>query len=276
VWDDLEDEKIEIIPPSIDAFSPKNQDLPDDDVRAILVRAGIAAGDADGSATYTRTDGSTASVERRANLSGSPLLDLDSPVLTQVSRWDRLKDPLGVMEGFVKHSEHPDLHLLLAGPETEGVADDPEGAEVLDEVKEAREALPEDMRSRIHLVSLPMEDGEENAVMVNALQRHATVVTQKSIAEGFGLTVAEAMWKGRPVVATRIGGIQDQIVHGETGLLIDDPHDLAAFGRAVDELASDPQRAEEMGHAAYERVREEFLGPRHLMQYLDLVVRLTG
>jgi len=276
VWDDLDDDKIEIIPPSIDAFSPKNQDLEPDDVRAILVAAGILTGDASGEATYTRSDGTTATVGRKANLSGSSPLDPHAQVLTQVSRWDRLKDPLGVIEGFARHTHHPELHLLLAGPATEGVADDPEGAEVLEEVVRAREELSEDVRERVHIVSLPMDDGEENAVMVNALQRHSTVVTQKSLAEGFGLTVAEAMWKGRPVVASRIGGIQDQIVHEETGLLIDDPSDLAAFGAAVDELASHPEKAEAMGRAAYERVRDEFLGPRHLTQYLELIVRLTG
>jgi len=86
-----------------------------------------------------------------------------------------------------------------------------------------RESLPEEPRSRVHLASMPMDDIEENAIMINALQRHARVVAQKSIAEGFGLTVAEAMWKARPVVASRIGGIQDQIVDGETGVLLDDP-----------------------------------------------------
>ena len=275
VWEDLPDDKIEIIPPSIDAFSPKNQDLSENDVRAILVSSGIVAGDAGGRARFKRFDGSSATVERSADLGGSPKLEPDVPVLTQVSRWDRLKDPLGVIEGFAQHVDHPDLHLLLAGPATEGVADDPEGAEVLQEVIAAREDLSADERERVHIVSLPMEDGEENAVMVNALQRHSTFVTQKSLAEGFGLTVAEAMWKGRPVIASRIGGIQDQIVHGETGLLIDDPSDLVAFGAAVNQLAGDPSRAEEMGRAAYERVRDEFLGPRHLTQYLDLIVRIT-
>ena len=107
--------------------------------------------------------------------------------------------------------------------------------------------------------------------MVNAIQRRADVVVQKSFAEGFGLTVAEAMWKARPVVASRIGGIQDQIVDGESGLLIDDPADLAAVGRAVDSLLSDPQRAEAIGQSARERVRQFFLGSRHLVQYMQLI-----
>jgi trehalose synthase len=151
------------------------------------------------------------------------------------------------------------------------VADDPEGADVLAEVRADRESLPPEIRARTHLACLPMDDVEENAAMVNAIQRRADVVVQKSIAEGFGLTVAEAMWKARPVVASRIGGIQDQIVDGESGLLIDDPADLAAVGSAVDSLLSDPQRAEAIGQSARERVRQSFLGSRHLVQYMQLI-----
>ena len=101
-----------------------------------------------------------------------------------------------------------------------------------------------------------MDDAEENAAIVNALQRAADVVVQKSIAEGFGLTVAEAMWKGRPVVATAVGGIQDQIVDGETGVLLADARDLDAYGAAVRALLEDPDRARRMGEAAKARVRD--------------------
>jgi trehalose synthase len=114
-----------------------------------------------------------------------------------------------------------------------------------------------------------MDDLQENAVIVNALQRRADVVVQKSLAEGFGLTVAEAMWKARPVVASAVGGIQDQIVDGESGVLVD-PADLDRVAGAVNELLMDPGRAEWMGHNAHERVRGAFLGARHLEQYVDL------
>ena len=134
--------------------------------------------------------------------------------------------------------------------------------------------MPADARERIHLALLPMEDFEENAVIVNALQRGADVVVQKSLAEGFGLTVAEAMWKRRPVVASRIGGIQDQIEHGVSGLLLDDPTDLEAYGAAVLELLASPERAAAMGEAAHERVRDRFLGTHSLLDYLTLFERL--
>jgi trehalose synthase len=119
-----------------------------------------------------------------------------------------------------------------------------------------------------------MEDDDENAMIVNALQRHARVVVQKSLAEGFGLTVAEAMWKARPVVASRVGGIQEQIVHGDTGLLLDDPRDLAAYGAAVTSLLADAPRAEQMGTRARERVRDKFTSARSLLDYLAVIRRL--
>ena len=147
-----------------------------------------------------------------------------------MSRWDRLKDPVGLLACFAEHVADAASHLVIAGPDVEAVDDDPEGAEVLDEVRAALGEMPDAVRGRVHLVSLPMDDIDENAAMVNALQRRADIIVQKSIAEGFGLTVAEAMWKQKPVVAGRVGGIQDQIVDGESGLLVDDPRDLAAVG----------------------------------------------
>jgi trehalose synthase len=121
-----------------------------------------------------------------------------------------------------------------------------------------------------------MDDVEENAAVVNALQRHSVVVVQKSLAEGFGLTVAEAMWKERPVVASRIGGIQDQIVDGVSGLLLSDPCDASQFGSAVTGLLARADRARQMGAAARERVQSNFLGPAHLGHYFELIQRLIA
>jgi trehalose synthase len=196
--------------------------------------------------------------------------------VTQVSRWDRLKDPAGVLAAFAEHLTDSDAHLLLAGPSVEAVTDDPEGAQVLTEVREQWRGLPAPVRNRVHLGQLPMHDREENAAMVNAIQRRSHVVVQKSLAEGFGLTVAEAMWKARPVVASRIGGIQDQIVHGESGLLVDDAGDLQAFAGAVDGLLRDDTEADRLGRAARERVRERFLGTRHMLQYVELLTQLIA
>jgi trehalose synthase len=269
-WDGLDRDRVVVIPPSIDAFSPKNQDLDAATVSAILRCAGIEAGTCPSGAVFVRQDGTPGRVDRVADMGGSDPLDPSVPVVLQVSRWDRLKDPDGVLAGFVSGiAPHTNAHLMLAGPAVAAVTDDPEGLEVFEAVRASRAELPEESRSRVHLVSLPMDDAEENAAMVNALQRRATVVVQKSLAEGFGLTVAEAMWKGRAVVASRVGGIQDQIREGETGLLVD-PDDLEAFAGAVVSLIVRPDEAGRLGAAARDEIRDLFLGARHLTQYVDL------
>jgi trehalose synthase len=271
VWDGLDEDRIWIVPPSIDAFSPKNQDLEPEAVRAILAAIGVQRGDDIGHALFRRFDGSQARVTRSADLVQDDPVPEDAPLICQVSRWDRLKDPVGVLRCFAEYAETDGAHLLLAGPSVAGVADDPEGAEVLAEVTSRRDQLPAEKRGRVHLVSLPTDDIEENAAMVNAIQRRSNVIVQKSLAEGFGLTVAEGMWKARPVVASRVGGIQDQIEDGVSGVLIDDPTDLEAVARAVDGFIADPARAEKVGDAARQRVLENFLGTRSLLQYMHLL-----
>ena len=274
-WEGLDERRTTVIPPSIDAFSPKNQTMPFTGITAVLRAAGLAADHHHPSrALFERVDGSVARVARSARLIEEHQLRLDAPVVVQVSRWDRLKDPLGVLAGFAEHVHlGEDPHLVLAGPDVTAVADDPEGAEVLAEVEQVWHELPRAVRRRVHLALLPMEDADENAIMVNALQRRADVIVQKSLAEGFGLTVSEGMWKGRPVVASRVGGIQDQIEDGRTGVLVD-PRDLEGFGRAVSELLADPHHAERIGEAGQARVRDHFLGPRHLGQYVELLARV--
>jgi trehalose synthase len=275
VWDGLDPERVHVIRPSIDPFSAKNQQLPEPRQRAILRAAGILAQGCPGDdPVYDRHDGSVGQVVRRATMIEEGPLDASAPVVTQVSRWDRLKDPLGVIEGFVAHVDHStDVQLVLAGPEPASVTDDPEGADVLRSCVARWESLAPEARKRIHLALLPMADAEENAAIVNALQRWSSIVVQKSLAEGFGLTVAEAMWKARPVVASRVGGIQDQIEDGVNGVLVD-PDDLAGFGAAVSRLLGDPAEASRMGAAAQARVREEFLGVRHLTEYVDLLAQV--
>jgi trehalose synthase len=271
-WEGLDGVPLHVIAPSIDAFAPKNQDLGDGAVDGILAAAGIVSGGGNGA--FTRVDGGAGRIEHAAEI--EPLAPGDRYVL-QVSRWDRLKDPLGVIDGFAEHvaPRCQDVHLIYAGPAVEAVSDDPEGAEVLEEARRRLTEIDGDVRARVHLATLPMDDLEENAAIVNALQRRAAVVVQKSVAEGFGLTVAEAMWKGRPVVASRIGGIQEQIVDGESGRLLDDPRDLPSFGALVAELIEDPRAAERMGAKARDRVRDEFLAVRHLEQYLELLAPLA-
>jgi len=260
-----------IIPPSIDPLSPKNQDMDAATVEAILVRIGVLPGPVpDAPGRFTRLDGTPGEVSRAATVTADELPGPRQPYVLQVSRWDRLKDMTGVMRGFADHiAPAGPGHLILAGPDVEGVSDDPEGLAVYHECLDQWHHLPPEVRRRVMLLSLPLDDVDENAAVVNALQRHAAVVTQKSLAEGFGLTVAESMWKGRPTVGSAVGGIQDQIVGG-TGVLLPDPANLAAFGAAVRALLDRPDLAARMGAAARRYTAENFVGDLHLLRYAHM------
>jgi trehalose synthase len=273
-------DKVMIIAPSVDPFSAKNIDLSEARVRASLAQAGLVGNHPDPDELgFTRRDGSPGVVRPHRGLSyGDGAVPGDARLVVQVSRWDRLKDMPGVLRGFTDalDSLPSDVHLALVGPEASGVSDDPEGAAVFDECTSLWERLPVDVQRRVHLMSLPMDDVDENAHLVNALQRHASVVVQKSLVEGFGLTVTEAMWKGRPVIASAVGGIQDQIVDGVHGLLLEDPTDLQSLGAALERVFGDDAFAAKLGEAARERVEDSFLGDRHLIQYVELFGSLVA
>jgi trehalose synthase len=274
-WEGLAREKIAVIRPSIDVFSAKNAGQSLEQSSSILSMAGITPHRAGEDASFVRCDGTPGRVNCRVEMVEDAPLRPEDRVVTQVSRWDLLKDPLGVLGGFAQHiAAQTNVHLMLAGPAPESVSDDPEGAGVFATVRHARHELSVEVRQRVHLASVPMDDVEENAAIVNALQRLADVVIQKSLAEGFGLTVAEAMWKARPVVASRVGGIRDQIVHGRSGMLISDPSDLVEFATAVAGLLAEPDRARRMGDAAHTSVQDHFLGSQHLGRYFEVIERL--
>jgi trehalose synthase len=246
-------------------------------VRAILTRIGVLDGPLpDGPALFARSDGSMGVVTRPAEITAEGRPSPADPLVVQVSRWDWLKDMSGVMASFAAHvAPAGNGYLVLAGPTVTGVTDDPEGAAVFGDCLLRWRALPAAARARVLLVTLPVDDVDENAAMVNALQRHAGVITQKSLAEGFGLTVAEAMWKARPVVGSAVGGITDQIAEG-TGILLGDPHDGQAFGTAVRRLLDDPGQASRMGRAAQAHVREHYVGDLHLLRYERLFSALLA
>jgi trehalose synthase len=258
-----------VIAPSIDPFATKNAKLPRAHVTGVLADAGLVV-----PATGTRPRGGVrrADVVREGDAPG-----LNTPLVVQVSRWDRLKDMRGVLEGFTKHvPSSTGAQLVLAGPAFAGVADDPEAEAVWQETTDVWRGLSARDRARVHLALIPMEDPEENALVINALQRHAAIVVQKSLAEGFGLTVAEAMWKSRAVVGSAVGGIADQILDGVSGALVQDPHDLPAFGRALTRLLRDPDERRRLGRNAHRRVSAHFLPDRHLLDYARLVEQVVG
>jgi trehalose synthase len=209
-----------LIPPSIDPLSDKNRELPESEVESILRRLGIHN---------------------------------DKPIVTQISRFDRLKDPVGVLEAWKMARSRTDCQLVLAGG---GATDDPEGAQVLAEVREHAGDDPD-----VHILDLPPTSNVE----INAIQRASSVVIQKSIREGFGLTVSEALWKSKPVIASAVGGIPLQIAHKYSGILT---HTVEGTAFWIKQLLNAPDFAQQLGRNGHDHVRANFLLTRHLRDYM--------
>jgi len=209
-----------LISPSIDPLSNKNRELSDEQVNEVLDRFGIQR---------------------------------DKPIITQISRFDYLKDPLGVVKAYQLVKEHLDCQLVLAGG---GATDDPEGAQVLAEVQQAAAGDPD-----VFILFLPPASDLE----INALQRASDVVLQKSLREGFGLTVSEALWKGKPVIASAVGGIPLQIAHKYSGILT---HSVEGTAYWIKQLLQAPDFARKLGQNGREHVRNNFLITRHVREYL--------
>jgi hypothetical protein len=169
-----------------------------------------------------------------------------------------------------------DARLVVAGPPVSFVVDDPGARAVFRSIYSLWSSLPAAQRDRVTLVRLPMESRRHNARLVNALQRAATVVVKKSLAEGFGLGVTEAMWKERAVVAGAVGGIRDQILDGRNGVLVPDPHDLAGFGDAVASVLLDPGRRSDLGRAGRNSVTRRYLHDRHMAEWVELLAARGG
>ncbi len=208
--------------PSIDPMADKNRELESEFIAQVLDKFGI---------------------------------DRSRPILTQISRFDRLKDPIGVVRAYQLVKRYFDCQLILAGG---GAADDPEGSEVLAEVLDAAAGDPD-----IHILELPAT----SHLVINALQSASTIVIQKSLREGFGLTVAEALWKRKPVVASAVGGIPLQVIHKHTGLLA---HSVEGTAYQIRFLLSHPEIAQRLGEQGREHVRENFLVTGNLKRYLTL------
>ncbi len=214
--------------PAIDPLSEKNCDLEPEFIAGVLARYGI---------------------------------DPQRPILTQISRFDRLKDPVGVVRAYRIVKRYFDCQLVLAGG---GAPDDPEGSVVLKEVLREAENDPD-----IKVLDLPASAPLE----VNALQRASTIVIQKSLREGFGLTVSEALWKKKPVVASAVGGIPTQVIHKQTGLLA---HSVEGTAYQIRFLLSHPEIAAKLGESGHQHVKENFLITQKLKRYLTLFLALSG
>lgn len=265
-----------IIAPSIDPCTPKNMALTTEQAAGILSAIGVLGGPAPAEITVPAPIGPAVTVRRTATvLREGPPPSPDVPMVVQVSRWDRLKHMDGVLAAFTRAGA---VHgyLTLAGSAVDGVTDDPEAAEMYQLCRSRWEALAPADRRRVQLVCLPMVDLRENALMVNALQRHAAVVVQKSLAEGFGLTATEAMWKSRPMVAGAVGGLREQVIDGETGLSVADPRDPTTTATAIRRLLDDLDLAAELGAGARRRVKDRFLPDRHLLDWAAALEKILA
>lgn len=245
-----------LVPPAIDPAATKNRELTHDEVTRVLAEIGIT--------TDSVSAGVTVTQERP--------LPHDARVVLQVSRWDRLKDMPGVVRCVVGLPE--DVHLVLAGTDPTEIPDDPEGLAVLAEVRKVLTGLSEADRTRVHLVNISLKQPEQNALVVNALQRRADVVLQKSLEEGFGLTVTEAMVKGRAVVASAVGGLRLQVRDGHNGLLVD-PADLDGVRAALIRLLDDPVLRREIGERARAGVLELYSMRRLAEDYESVIARIA-
>ncbi len=246
---------VAVCAPAFDPKAAKNRPMSAAEANGLLAEAGLTAEGASELAVAEQ-DGPMPAGAR---------------MVLQVSRWDPLKDMPGVLR--LLPGLPGDVHLVLAGNDPEEIPDDPEGLAVLAEVRRLRAALPASLRRRVHLVRTSQRDPERAALLINALQRRADVVVQKSLAEGFGLTVTEAMATGRPVVAGRVGGLCAQIEHGRTGLLVD-PADTAAVADAVNGLLSCLRERERIGAAAAEAAAATYPMDRLVADYRAVAARI--
>jgi len=260
---DLSDGNRYFIRPSINPLSAKNLPMaPTIDPVYLLSRTGIIHNDTKGAPNADLFTWCFPRNPAKVIRNGDPVSSR-APLVTQVGRWDRVKDIPGVMKAFAEHvNPRFGAHLVLAGPTTLG---DVQAEQVFDECLEIWTKLPPQQQKRVHLVQVPMNSPVEHAFIINAIQRHSKVVIQKSVAEGFGLTVSEAAWKGRPVIASPVGGMREQIVHDRTGLLLSDPQDLEGLGAAIDRLLSDPHYADSLGRNGRQRVLRHFLTNTHML-----------
>ncbi len=272
-WTDAS--RVEVVAPSIDPLRPKNRALEPAMVVDVLTSARFLAGAPGRVPRYTRIDGTEAPLRAEVRFSDEDgPIAADVPVVAQITRWDPLKDMAGVLTGFARYVRDPDAHLVLAGPDPAAPAADPIAQTVYAECHELRAALPEAQRRRVHLVTLPT-DPDDSALIINALQRHARVVAQKTLVADQSTAVSEAMLKARPIVASGIGGITDQIRDHQDGLLVRDPTDLEGFAHAVDSLLHDPGLADTLRYNAYQHAVDTLLPDHHLLAWAAVVSALV-
>lgn len=284
---------VSMIPPAIDPFSHKNRELPIHQVVGILCNAGLAkcpfplvTPPFEHLAERLRPDGTFGAANEPEDIG-----ILHRPIITQISRWDRLKGWRGLLDGFIRMKREAEVRagdderhctrlqqvrLVLAGPEPAAVKDDPEAVEVLEELIEVYRGLDSELQRDVALLSLPMSSRKHNALMVNALQRCSSVVVQNSLQEGFGLTATEAMWKRLRVLGTHACGLRQQIRDGIDGLLIRDPNNAEEVADALDRLLAMSRERSAIITSAQRRVYDEYLVFRQVSRWLNVLAEVVA
>jgi trehalose synthase len=287
-------DRARLIYPAIDPLSMKNRELHIHSVVGILANAALAVGPGPvvqppfrHVAQRLQADGNWSPAVLPADMGL-----LIRPTVTQISRWDRLKGWLPLMQGFVQLKERmytsyrsrPALErrrlaqarLVMAGPDPVSISDDPEGLDVIEELRAAYVALDDEFKHDIAMIALPMQNPDENALMVNALQRSSTIVVQNSIREGFGLTITEAMWKRIPVLSNTLAvGPRQQITHACDGWLIEDPESSDQIADALDYLLNEARERAALARTAQRRAHDQFMIFSQLSDWLDLLEELA-
>ena len=289
------DDRATLVYPAIDPLGPKNRDLWVHRLTRVMANSGLVH--ADGPVLTPRwrqparrllPNGEFAAADANGDIGL-----LSRPIVTQISRWDRLKGFAPLLEAFAllkrrlgegAYDDGPPLRrrrvelvrLVMAGPDPASIPDDPEALEVIESLKSAYVALPAEVQADVAMLALPMESRDQNALMVNALQRASSLVVQNSLREGFGLTVAEAMWKQIPVLTNRRAcGPRQQIRDGVDGRLADDPEDPEELCALLDRMLASPTEREVWGRNAQRRAYDEFLVFTQVRRWLEVLSGLA-
>jgi trehalose synthase len=222
---------------------------------------------------FIRMNGSIGYIERHADiLHSGPLPIASDRMILHISRWDKLRDMVGIMQAFAQFvsNEFPDAYLVFAGPNVHSIQDDPEMVEAYQEIVNAWHRIPKSVRKRIQIACLPMKDREESAAIVNALERHATVICNKSLRQSLGLSVIEALWKHKPVVSSNFEGLSELMTDEDTReLFLQYPTDLTEFANHLIRTISDDQYRRNLCEFGYIHVRDSFSTFNTMSSYLE-------
>jgi len=275
-------DRVSIIPPAIDIYGPKNQPMPENIAQKICYHIGVIRLPKEKATqedlVFYRKNGEKGYVMRHADIiHAGPLPNKDDRMILQVSRWKKLGDTIGLMQAFSNavHEEFPDVYLVIAGPSVLAISDDPEMAETYESIVKAWRDLPRKTRAKIQIACLPMKDQEESDAMVNALQSHASVICYWSLKAGMGLSLIEALWKRKPLIATGFEAIQDYLEGQPRQLLSCGPGDLQDLEKVLKRVLSDVELREEMCSKGHDKACQCYVAFNIIAQYIQVLRKVS-